>query len=338
MNSTTEEKKIKLNGLDDDDDDDDNKSKWSPIILVCKNKLGETAEISSIPIEVIALSGVLSSMRSFDATTSRVEVNVSPVALELVLRFSRMVVRHNQQVTDPNRKLPLTFYPSQDSKSIHNDHENRARQLPVILGGDVALGHFLDLFVEQPNVLLECHEAAKALLLEPACKAFELKWIYCLHGLSVKFMEAAWPTDAQGNVDERQHMIELQRMLLITEKLEFCPKRIFESAPVIESDKDEKKTTEVQQSKQQVSKLATGLLQTADIRSDKIILPKTKAMNLGKGGKGMGNGKRKRISMKANCNKTLNENEHMQLWRKLVVPHTQDIIEKLTFDEIFAIL
>ncbi len=161
-------------------------------------------------------------------THTQIAVDADPNTVELVLRFSRMVIRHNQLEPDPSRRLPITGYfkksptdlvtkdPPRITSMIFNqkvattnsvtyekvhlvtDHAHRGRHLALVLGGDPTLGEFVDMLSAQPVLLLECMNAARVLMMEPAFTALELKWACCLYGLSPEFMDLTWPTNSDG--------------------------------------------------------------------------------------------------------------------------------------------
>jgi hypothetical protein len=238
--------------FEDQQERDAGGKQWAPVTLECTGGI----HIGPLPSSLIAQSGLLSNMRSFDATTTKITVDADPNTVELVLRFSRMVIRHNQLEPDPSRRLPIAGYfkkspidpvtkdPPRIATMIFNqkaaataitcchaylvtDHANRGRHIALVLGGDPMLGEFVDMLSDQPILLLECMNAARVLMMEPAFTAFELKWACCLYGLSPEFMDLTWPTNADGISTDRRAIDKLVTdALRLSDVSKFCPRPV----------------------------------------------------------------------------------------------------------------
>jgi hypothetical protein len=188
-----------MQGLDDNSEKEEGLKNWSAITLFCVDKqTGVTLELASVPPEIIVMSGMLSSARSFDEKTTKLQVDVSALALELVLRFCRMVIKHNQSF--PKKQLPILSYVHAEKGELlfKSDFQNRIKHLPLMIGNSVQLGNFLDELSFDPIVLYECLKVSRSLLLEPAFTVFELKWANTLYGLGLPQIEATMdPTNKE---------------------------------------------------------------------------------------------------------------------------------------------
>jgi hypothetical protein len=97
--------------LDDEAEKLQGSVQWSPITLICKHPKLEEATTGQIVLSpaLLTLSQMLSTTRSFDTKESKIYVAYHPEAVELVLRFSRMVLRYNSQA-DLMSQLPIIGY------------------------------------------------------------------------------------------------------------------------------------------------------------------------------------------------------------------------------------
>lgn len=214
-----------MQGLDDSSEKEEGLKNWSAITLFCVDKItGTTLELASVPPEIIVMSGMLSSARSFDEKTTKLQVDVSALALELVLRFCRMVIKHNQSF--PKKQLPILSYIHAEKGELlfKTDFQNRIKHLPLMIGNSVQLGNFLDELSFDPIVLYECLKVSRSLLLEPAFTVFELKWANTLYGLSLPQMEAS--------LDPRNKDMYLKKALERTNQSHFKAEEIVQSDQV----------------------------------------------------------------------------------------------------------
>lgn len=205
---------------------DEGERQRRPIRLVGRREVSrDEVEIGQIEPATIALSKVLSAACDFDPSTTRIVVDVEPEVLQLLLRFTDIVVRHNAKCL-PAQVLPRSSYPvsaattphkivpsndntlnpnhpinNADTKANLNttnlvdmggDWKNRARHLPLVLGESAELGAFMDALVEEPAALWAMHVGAERLLLEPAQTATLLKFATLLDGLSIRLQEIVW--------------------------------------------------------------------------------------------------------------------------------------------------
>ena len=160
---------------------DDENEQPDPIYILCNDKNYRI----KIDQDLIPLSAFLSGLRSFDKKESQINLSISPIVLELILRFQRLVVAHNKNVASHQNmgkksnsgnntvnhfvsvnmdSLPVKCYTGLSKSSnengkeievkkleqttqinIETDYDNRARHLPILTGHNPILCDYVDL-------------------------------------------------------------------------------------------------------------------------------------------------------------------------------------------------